>query len=256
MLWIYEAVGAYLSRALGVEIHTRQSAYDPLEDPAVLEDRLELAFLCGLPLVRRNWVQPSQLVPLVAPVMQAPRYAGQPAYYADLIVHRDNPATVLAELAGQRLCYNDLGSNSGYNLLRYRLLQAAHTQSFFSQVLASGSHQCSIQWIAQGQADCAAIDSTVLEQAGRDAPELVSQLRVLESLGPCPMPPVVAAQHLGAPLLEQIRSALLVANQDLQLQQVLQQGGIQTYVAVQPEDYTPIGLMHQAAIEAGYETIR
>ena len=136
---------------------------------------------------------PHQLQPVVAPVMKASRYGDQPVYFADVIVNAASECTTFTQLAGKTLCYNDAGSNSGYNLLRYRVLHSHDRHPFFGQTIPSGSHQRSIQWVTDGLAECAAIDSTVLEQALRDDPELAQRLRVVETLGPCPMPPLVIA---------------------------------------------------------------
>jgi phosphonate transport system substrate-binding protein len=62
--------------------------------------------------------------------------------------------------------------------------------------------------VISGEADCAAIDSTVLEKEVQDLPELATQLRVIESLR-SPMPPIVAARSLGADRIPQLQSALL-----------------------------------------------
>ncbi len=256
MFWIYEAVATFLGRRLGIQVQICQSCFDPLEDPMVLADSLDVAFVCGLPFVRRTRIQSGQWVALAAPVMQEHRYQSCPVYYADVIVNRASSLMTFADLAGQRFCYNDLGSNSGYNLMRYRLIQAGYPQGFFGEVLRSGSHQGSLQLIADGRADCAAIDSVVLAQALRDTPALAGHLRVVESLGPYPMPPVVAAQRLGAVRLKQLRSALLSAMVDAELRVVLHQAEIQGYAAVRAADYAPLGAMHELAVRLGYETIR
>ena len=253
MFWFYEAVGAYLSRVLKVETQIRQSQFDPLEDPVLLQDRLDLAFICGLPFIRYYQISAKQLQTLVAPVMQAERYHNHPVYFSDVVVHAASDLMTFDDLAGKTLCYNDPGSNSGYNLLRHRLMQAGHPQSFFGKVIQSGSHQRSIEWVVDGLADCSAIDSTVLEQELRDLPELSSHLRVIESIGPCPMPPVVAAERLGKEFIKQLQSALL--QPDAQLQAAMQQAQIRNYVAVEVEAYTAIATLYDAALQAGYETL-
>jgi hypothetical protein len=53
MFWFYEAVGAYLGGVLGVESQIVQSEYDPLADPVMLQDKLDIALfvvclLCSL----------------------------------------------------------------------------------------------------------------------------------------------------------------------------------------------------------------
>lgn len=253
MFGFYEAVGASLSRVLGIETQVVQSQYDPLEDPMMLEDRLDIAFICGLPFARRHRVISSQLQALVAPVMQASRYENRPIYFSDIIVNAQSHLQSFADLAGKTWCYNDPGSNSGYNLMRQRLIQGGYPSHFFRQVIQSGSHQRSIRWVVEGQADCAAIDSTVLEQELRDFPEFSPYLRVIESLGSCPMPAVVAAQRLGTNLINALRSAL--CEPDAELQAAMRRSHIQQYVPVQCEDYEELATMYDAAVEAGYEAI-
>lgn len=251
MFGFYEAVGAYLSRLLGVESQLVQSQYDPLEDPMMLEDQLDIAFICGLPFARHQRVVSTQLQALVAPVMQASRYQNRPVYFSDIIVNADSNLLCFDDLVGKTLCYNDPGSNSGYNLLCQRLIQAGYPSSFFGKIIQSGSHQRSIRLVVDGLADCSAIDSTVLEQELRDLPELSHRLRVIESIGPCPMPPVVAAQRLGSAFIDSLKSAL--CHPDTELQSAMERSRIQRYVAVQSEDYTAIANMYNAAVQVGYE---
>ncbi len=253
MFGFYEAVGAYLSRVFGIETQIVQSQYDPLEDPMMLQDQLDVAFICGLPFARRHQVVSSQLQALVAPVMQASRYQEYPVYFSDIIVNAESDLKTFDDLGGRTLCYNDLGSNSGYNLLRQRLIQAGYPSSFFGKVIPSGSHQSSIKLVAEGLADCSAIDSTVLEQELRNSPELSTSLRIVESIGPCPMPPVVAAKHLGIAFIDKLQSALL--QPDTELESAMAQAGIRRYVAVESEVYGAIAIGYDAAVEAGYEII-
>lgn len=193
MFWFYKAVGAYLSRVLDVEIDIIQSPYEALKDPLLLEDRLDIAFICGLPFIRNYRVAPNQLKPIVAPVMQAKRYQNHPVYFSDIIVAADSSFKQLNDLMGKTWCYNNLGSNSGYYLLLNRLIEAGKNGSFLGKAIQSGSHQRSIQWVAEGIGDYAAIDSTVLEQELRNYPTI--PLRIIESIESNPMPPIVAAQH-------------------------------------------------------------
>jgi phosphonate transport system substrate-binding protein len=238
----YQAITTYLSRVLGLEIKLNQGECDPLEDPLLLQDQIDLAFICGLPLIRYCQVVSDQLQTLVAPVMQLSRYYNRPIYFADVIVNADSNIKAFADLAGKTLCYNDLGSNSGYNLLRYKLLQERYPLDFFGKTIQSGSHQRSIRWITEGLADFAAIDSVVLEQELRDFPELSKHLRVIEVLGPSPMPPLVVAQRLGKPLIGQMQLALLQA--DVKLQKSMKQVGVKRFATVELEDYRVLGQIY------------
>jgi phosphonate transport system substrate-binding protein len=252
-LWFYAAVGKYLSRVLGIETQLSQGEFDSLEDPMLLEDQLDIAFICGLPFIRYSQINPGQLKAIAAPIMQASRYQNRPVYFADIIVNTQSNFWNLKDLAGKPFCYNDRGSNSGYHLLRHRLFQSGYPQGFFGNLIESGFHQRSMRLVASGIADCAAIDSVVLEQELLNFPELSSHLRVIESIGPRPMPPIVVAQHLGSDLIGLIQSALLTPDQDLQL--AMKKARIQRYVSVATEDYAELGLMFEQLGKAGYDLI-
>ncbi|MBD2594192.1 PhnD/SsuA/transferrin family substrate-binding protein [Nostoc spongiaeforme FACHB-130] len=249
----YEAIVGYVGRILGVETQLQASQYDPLQDPIILTNQLDLAFICGLPLVRYNQVAKNQLQPIVAPVLDAPRYQNHPVYFTDVIVNANSHLYSFADLAGKTLCYNDLGSNSGYNLLRHRLLEGQHPKNFFGKTIASGFHQRSIRWVVDGLADCAGIDSVVLEQELRDFPELSEHLRVVEVIGPCPIPPLVAAPHLDKSVIGQIQTALL--QPDAELQTAMTKFGVKGFAAVDLPDYEAIATIYNTAIQAGYEVI-
>ena len=247
MFWFYQAVGAYLSRVLDVEVDIIQSPDEALKDPLLLEDRLDIAFICGLPFIRNCRVAPNQLEAIVAPVMQAKRYQHRPIYFSDIIVAADSSFRNLEDLKGKTWCYNDPGSNSGYYLLLHQLIEVGKNSSFMGQATRSGSHQNSIQLVAEGIVDYAAIDSTVLEQELRNFPTI--PLRIIESIGACPMPPIVAAQHLGVKLIESVQQALL--NPDLQLRSLMDKAQIQNYVAVRSEDYEAISYIYHKVVQSG-----
>lgn len=231
----YQAIAAYLGRVLQVEIQIEPGKCDPLEDPLLFQDKLDLAFICGLPLTRYSQRFPHQLQTLVAPVKASSRYANSPIYYADIIVNANSNIEKFADLLGTTFCYNDPGSNSGYNLLCHYLIQQKYPETFFAQTLQSGSHQSSIRWVIDGLADCAAIDSVVLEQELKDFPELSQHLRVVEVLGPSPMPPLVVAQRLGVSLIEQMRLALM--QPDAELQSVMAEFEVRRFAPVELKDY-------------------
>ena len=130
MFWFYEAVGAYLSRVLNVERDIIQSPNDPLKDRLLLQDRLDIAFICGLPFIRNHKVAPNQLETIVAPVMKAKRYQNRPVYFSDIIVAANSSLTTLDDLTGRTWGYNDPGSNSGYYLLLHRLIETGKNSSF------------------------------------------------------------------------------------------------------------------------------
>lgn len=252
LFWFYKGVARVISHQCNIEVEIIEGNCDPLDDPLLQNDQLDLAFICGLPLLRHNRRVACPLQALAAPVMQGVRYQNLPIYFADIVVNAASKLSTFADLKGARFCYNDVGSNSGYNLLRYRLIQRSLTSGFFSTVQQSDSHQRSLQWIATGMADCAAIDSVVLEEELLHSPELAQSLRVIESIS-SPMPPIVASPRLTANTIEQLQTILL--HPDAELQAAMIKARILSYALVTEKDYATIAFAYDAAIKMGYEAI-
>lgn len=252
-LQYYQAVVLFLGRTLSCKTHLRSGDCDPLEDPLLLNDQLDLAFICGLPFIRRCQIAPNQLKAIAAPVMQADRYQNRPVYFSDVIVRAESSFQTFADLAGTTVCYNDPGSNSGYYLMRYRLLKEQYPKRFFSNAIQSGSHQRSMRWVIKGKADCAAIDSTVLEQEFRIFPELAHQIRILESSAPCPMPPIVVSEHLGEKLIQQIQTALLQPDEELKVAMAAM--NVKRYAIVNNQDYAAIANLYNAVTNSPFSQL-
>jgi len=64
------------------------------------------------------------------------------------------------------------------------------------------------------------------------------------------MPPVVAAQRLGSAFI----NSLSLCQPDKELQSATK-AQIRRYISVQFEDYAVIGMMYDAAVQAGYQII-
>jgi phosphonate transport system substrate-binding protein len=248
-LWLYQAIAAYWQRVLAIPVTLSQSWLDPLSDPDMINDRIDIAWMCGLPFARYAR-STAHLQVLAAPVMQADRYHNHPSYFSDVIVRADSHVTSFAQLCHTTFCYNDPGSNSGYYLVGHRLMQAGYSIRFFSQMLQSGSHQHSVQWVLEGKADCAAIDSTVLEQAQRSIPDLSQQLRIIDSIGPYPIPPIVVSQRLGTAWIDRLQSALLQPDEELQEQ--MQQAGIRRFAVVESAEYNQLADLFDRVTSYGW----
>jgi phosphonate transport system substrate-binding protein len=262
LLWFYQEVIQAIARRCDCLIELIGATCDPLDDPLLEHDQVDIAFICGLPLIRHNRIAKQPLEILAVPVMQGDRYQQQPIYFADIVVRADSNFYELGDLAGSRFCYNDRGSNSGYNLIRYRILQYLKSQilppnyRFFQSSQASGSHQNSLQWIASGLADCAAIDSIVMAAELRQFPELAQSLRVIESI-PSPIPPITISSRLynqlGGGFVKEMRQALL--DPDISLQKAMELAEVSLYTTASINDYAEIGMFYDQAIAANFNIL-
>lgn len=207
----------------------------------------DIGWICGLPYVLKAKNFPGQFELIAAPVMQRARYQQRPVYFSDVVVRRDSQFQGFDDLRGTRWAYNEPNSQSGYNITRYHLAQLGEVDHFFERVLQAGSHLNALELILQGEIEAAAIDSTVLEQVAVDRPDLLSQLRVVDTLGPSPIPPWVINTKVPTRLREAIKRVFWTMHMTAEGRDALAAGQIDRMVGVTDQDYDKIREMAQAA---------
>lgn len=208
---------------------------------------VDIAALCGLLYAPRARARAAPLALLAAPVYADARYAGKPVYFSDLIVLAASHAHSFAALRGATLAYNDPGSFSGYALVRAELAARGERAGFFGGLREAGSHQAAVGLVARGEADAAAIDSTVLAQELRDSPWLAERLRVVAVLGPNPAPPLVASARLPTSVQSALRDALLAMHSDVGGRQLLGMFGLARFATARDADYDAISALVRGA---------
>lgn len=246
----YRALTAALSGALGrpVELVEDGRPWQQWEQD-LYRGEIDLGVICGLQYVlATDRGQQPGVEPLTAAVMAQSRYTDSPVYFSDVVVRVDSRYTTFAELRGARWAYNEPTSQSGYGITRYTLAMLGETRGYFRTALDAGSHLRTIELVLNGTVDAGAIDSAVLEQELRTHPELADQLRVVETLGPSPIQPLVASRMLPEPTRAEIRRALLSLHECEPGRAALALYGVSRYAPVSDADYDPI--RHMARISA------
>jgi phosphonate transport system substrate-binding protein len=253
---IYERIADYLAVRLESPVELLQDV--PWEERHRRLDAgdIDVAFICGLPYTQKHDRPDRPIELLCAPVMAAPRYGARPVYFTDVVVRRDHAAHAFTDLRGRAWAYSDEGSHSGYNVMRHHLLALGETGGYFGRVVASGSHQSSIQMILDGAVDASGIDSIVLELEQARRPELTGALRTIAAVGPSPIPPVVAARGLAPSLGRRLQEVFVGMSADPAGRLVLAEGRMTRFVRVRDTDYDPIRAMVRRAEAAGFLAIR
>ncbi|MEM6664998.1 MAG: PhnD/SsuA/transferrin family substrate-binding protein [Pseudomonadota bacterium] len=136
---------------------------------------LLVAQTCGLPLVT---TLRGQTVPLVTPHYAVPGCAGG-TYSSAILVRADHPAADIAELYGACAAINGWDSQSGMAALRRTVARHARDGRFFRTVVVTGSHRESIRAVADGRADCCAMDAVSYDLAQRFEAAAVAGTRLL-----------------------------------------------------------------------------
>jgi phosphonate transport system substrate-binding protein len=210
-----------------------------------LYDEVDIGFICGLPYIQLAERGDPPVEPLAAPVLEGDRYGGQPIYYSDVVVRRDSPFHSFADLRGRSWCYNETQSQSGYGITRYHLAQLGETGGFFGEVVEAGWHERSLRLVYSGDVDASAIDSQVLAIALRDQPELAAELRILESLGPSTIQPIVASRRLCPSLRADLQAVLVEMHRHHLAREPLAHGFVERFVPVSDGDYDDIRAMQK-----------
>jgi phosphonate transport system substrate-binding protein len=245
MLPVYQFIADYAGRKLGCR--TELLVGDSYEQ---LGPEADVGFICGLPYVALMRRRKPPIDLLAAPVLRGKRYGGKPVYFSDVIVRRDSSFQSFADLRGASWGYNEPDSHSGSGVVRYHLCRLGELNAYFGKVVQTGWHEHSIRLVSSGELDASAIDSQVLAIAFRDHPELASRLRVIDSLGPSTIQPVVAARRLPEGLKASLRAVLLGMGSDRAARDHLARGFVERFVRVMDSSYDDIRVMFAIADSA------
>ena len=157
---------------------------------------IQVLWLCGLPYVRKAQFKDFAIELLAVPIPLGSRYRAEPIYFSDVVVKRESRFRSFHDLRGSSWAYNEPMSHSGFNVVRAYLAGFGYKQGFFREIVESGSHTASIEMILDDQVEASAVDTTVLDWVIDHRPEVGTQIRVIETIGPSPIPPWVASTQL------------------------------------------------------------
>ena len=239
-LEFYRDIVCYLAGMTGLETDFVTNRSTGEREAMVKQQEIQVVFTCGLPYTFKADIVPPQLRVMAAPVMAAARYQDQAVYFSDVIVRSESPYDSFADLSGKSFAFNETRSFSGYVAVCRHLLQMGQTESFFGEWLKSGAHAMSMDWVEQARVEAAAIDSVVLEMELDQHPERSGRFRVVERIGPYPMPPVAAVSGLPEPIYQKLKTALLAMHHTERGQKILQQAQVQRFRGMTDRDYDPI----------------
>lgn len=191
-----------IAQRLGAEMMSEERISGPLagDDEPFSRGDADIGFICAPSYrVLRGTVE---LLPALVPLDA--RADGKPVYFADVVVRRDAPVHTFDDLRGARWAYNDRNSRSGW----FSMIERAGSPDFFGSLLHAGSHLQSLEAVAGGRADAAAIDSNVLALNRRD------ELRVIESWGPFAIQPAIIRSAIPEERKREVAAMLLSLGRD------------------------------------------
>jgi phosphonate transport system substrate-binding protein len=234
----YDALADWLGQATGLAIGFRSRLALSEREALVAGGGPVLVAMCGGLFARRGAAD--GLEAIAAPIFAGKRYGGRPVFYSDLVVSRRSSAASLADLRDQVFAFNGTDSLSGFDVVRDRLRALGGPTKFFRAEILSGSHQASLDMVASGLADVAAIDSAVLELEIERRPLLGRVVRVAASFGPMPSHPIAIRSSISAETKALVAGALTIVQGTASGLDVLRDGRLLRYVEATSANYEPL----------------
>jgi ABC-type phosphate/phosphonate transport system substrate-binding protein len=197
----------WLAQETGVELTVVDHAFPkPLAELWSRPD-LACAFMCGFPyaLAKHPPQAVATLIPSAAPI------AGRPVYATRLVVRADSGFHALEDTFDGRLGFTVEDSHSGYNALRHHLLpyyKQRGAKLYQQSIGPLFTPRRVIESVTAGTIDVGPLDSYALDLMMRHEPELASQIRIIATTAPAPMPLLVAAADCPHDIIAALRRGL------------------------------------------------
>jgi ABC-type phosphate/phosphonate transport system substrate-binding protein len=247
-----QPVYEFVATRVGEELHrpTRLIVGDSFDQ--VREGEVDFAFLCGLPYVRLKRENAAAVEAIAAPIVQGDRYDDRPVYFSDVIVPAKSPAATFGDLRGRSWAYNEPDSHSGYLITLWTLVEMDETPAFFDRWEMTRFHQESVRLVAAAQVEGSAVDSQVLDVEMRDHPELAERIRVIGTLGPSTIQPLVATAAVTAELRQEVTDIVVSLGTIENDRGSLSAGAVERFVAIDDSAYGDIRSKLEAVEGAGF----
>ena len=175
------------------------------------------------------------------------------ASHRSFIIRRlDDPRRALGEFRGASAALNAEDSNTGMNLFRAMIAPAAGGAPFFRAIVVTGSHEASVEAVAESRADLASIDCVSFAILKRGRPELIEQVAVVAESALSPSLPFIASATLPPSTIAAVREALFAALDDPSLAETRDTLGLARARVLMQPDYERVLALERAALTAGY----
>lgn len=246
-----DAWWAGLARAFGeAGIPDVPDVLDRGDDYSGLWRRPDLLFsqTCGYPLMHELRGR--------ARLVATPRYSATGCdganYCSFVVVRNDSGFGDIKSLRGARCAVNNPDSQSGYSALRAVVAPHARDGRFFGEVMVSGGHGKSIEFVATGKADVAAVDCVTHGLISRYRPAAVEQIRILCRTPSAPNLPFITRLSAEEDLMARIQAGLRQAFRDDGLASARETLLLEGFELLPLASYDRILEMKNDAISCGY----
>ncbi len=224
----------YIEEKLGKEVDfVDRDDYAEIND-MLRTGELDAAFVCSGPYVDGHEEFGLEL-------LVAPQAYGETVYYSYIIAAKNSAINNFEDLRGKSFAFSDPLSNTGKLVPTYMLARMNETpDTFFSRYIFTFKHDKSIEAVAQGIVDGAAVDSLIWEYINRTNPEFTSKTKIILKSPPYSIPPVVVPKSLDPQIKERLKQIFLNAHLDNEGRELLRKMMIDKFVVIDDSSYDSV----------------
>ena len=145
----------YLEKQLGVKVEFTPVSDYPAAVEALVNKKVDLAWLGGFTYVQANLRSGGKIVPLA-------QREEDTKFQSVFIAKTDSGIKSLADMKGKQISFGSQSSTSGHAMPRGVLVEAGiNPEKDFARIAYSGAHDATIASVVSGKVDAAALDITV-----------------------------------------------------------------------------------------------
>lgn len=235
----YSQLFERLEPKLEVEIElVQRRTYQEVND-LLATGQLDAALICT-----GGYVDLERRSPGAVEVVAVPVVHGKTTYQSYIIVPASSAAGELADLRGKRFAFTDELSLSGFGYPTHLLRRmGTDANRFFGSVTFTRSHDRSIDAVAKGLVDAAAVDSLVYDELSRSSPDVRSATRVVHRSPLYGVAPVVVSTRLSPERRAAIRDALLRLHDDAEARAALGRVGFDRFAVPESTLYAGASIL-------------
>jgi phosphonate transport system substrate-binding protein len=151
----FTPLASYLEKQLGVKVEFTPVSDYPAAVEALVNKKVDLAWLGGFTYVQANIRSGGKIVPLA-------QREEDTKFQSVFISKTDSGIKSLADMKGKQISFGSQSSTSGHLMPRSFLLAAnINPEKDFARIAYSGAHDATIASVVSGKVDAAALDITV-----------------------------------------------------------------------------------------------
>jgi len=232
----------YLSEKTGMSIVLKQRRKYAEINALLKEGTAQFAYTCtGAYLSGRNEFG---LEVLAVPVIE-----GRTTYNSYIVVNKESNINKFDQLKDKVFAFTDPLSLSGRIYPLYLLEEMNTTEdTYFKKTFFTSSHEKSIESVAFGLADGAAVDSLIFEDMQRMKSPAADRVRIIQVSPPYGIPPIVVSPDTDKSEKQRLLSALLKMKDDPQGRAILKGMNTDKFILPNPAIYYSAVQLRQASL--------